>query len=169
MPTAEHKEEQDQNLYAQITVGIDEAVKQRKQREFDALTEEIDQVFQGNIGNFYQDDFPQDQSFGGEQALQEIQAALGENIQVQDLEEASEESSERRSQRKLICVKAIQGAAVRQPILECDPIVTVVDMFAVNKYCSYCFKQNNPRPAQEDPSDPDSFVPHVTLRACAQC
>ena len=28
----------------------------------------------------------------------------------------------------------------------------------------------NPRPPEgEDPSDPDSFVPYVTLKACASC
>ena len=40
----------------------------------------------------------------------------------------------------------------------------------MSKYCSWCFKLNNPRPETgEDASDPDSFVPFVTLRACGSC
>ena len=70
----------------------------------------------------------------------------------------------------MISVNAIMGANVRQPIFECEPIVTVVDMFGMGKYCSWCYKLNNPRPPKgEDPSDPDSFVPFVTLRSCASC
>lgn len=102
------------------------------------------------------------------QSQYEVSQQLFADMSLSTTNEAS--NAPRKRQRKLVATRAIQGAAVRQPILECEPLVTVVDMFGMSKYCSWCFKMNNPRPEQgEDPSDPDSFVPYVTLRACAQC
>ena len=59
MPNKGRKEEDEQNLFAQITEDIDPALKVAKQNQFDGLTEDINRIFQGDIRNFYSDDFPQ--------------------------------------------------------------------------------------------------------------
>jgi len=43
----------------------------KKQAEFDAMAEEIDRVFQGTLGDFYADDFP-NSTFDGESAEAEL-------------------------------------------------------------------------------------------------
>lgn len=61
----------EKNLYKDITQDIDPAVMKVKQAEFDALQDEIDRVFKGDIGNFYADDFP-NAIFDGEGAEAEL-------------------------------------------------------------------------------------------------
>ena len=59
MPNKGRQEEDEQNLFAQITEDIDPALKVAKQNQFDGLADDINRIFQGDIRNFYTDDFPQ--------------------------------------------------------------------------------------------------------------
>ena len=45
-------------MFAQITEDIDPALKVAKQNQFDGLADDINRIFQGDIRNFYTDDFP---------------------------------------------------------------------------------------------------------------
>ena len=58
MPGGEASEAKERNLFKELTADIDAGVQKRKQDQFDALTDEIDRIFMGDIRNFYSDDFP---------------------------------------------------------------------------------------------------------------
>ena len=58
MPGGEASEAKEKNLFKELTADIDSGVQKRKQDQFDALTDEIDRIFMGDIRNFYADDFP---------------------------------------------------------------------------------------------------------------
>ena len=71
-------------------------------------------------------------------------------------------------QRKVVATQPIKIGTI---IKEAEPLLTVVDKQNIAKYCSWCFKAHNPKPAAGSPEedDPDSFVSHVTLRSCSRC
>lgn len=57
---------------------------ERKQTQFDELTEDINRIFMGDITNFYSDDFPEAEVSESQKA--ELQAAIGDLVTVQELE-----------------------------------------------------------------------------------
>ena len=59
MPTKERASVEDVNLFRSITGDIDPAIMKKKQDEFDELADGITSVFDGNVQNFFYDDFPE--------------------------------------------------------------------------------------------------------------
>ncbi len=59
MPTKERASVEDVNLFRSITADIDPAIMKKKQDEFDELADGITSVFDGNVHNFFHDDFPE--------------------------------------------------------------------------------------------------------------
>ena len=71
-------------------------------------------------------------------------------------------------QRRIVASQKIKTGTIIQ---EVDPILAIVDKQNASKYCSWCFRANNPKQADSkgNDDDPDSFVPTITLRSCSRC
>ena len=77
-------------MFKQITADIEPGLMKQKQEQFDAMDDQINRVFMGDIRDFYSDDCP-NSSFSPDPA--ELTDALGDKVQVAEIISPAEESA----------------------------------------------------------------------------
>ena len=76
-----------------------------------------------------------------------------------------------------VAAESVKGISNGDVIMQVEPIIAVVDKSMIKQYCSWCFKNANPKgkpgskeaQAQDDPANPESYIEIVNLRSCSKC
>ena len=119
----------------------------QKQAQFNDLSDSINKVLAGAISNFYKDDF----TFKDEEDKpKEVPPPdMGSLIRMEEMEDYVAhgvviDKDLSTKQRRIVASQKIKPGTIIQ---EVDPILAIVDKQNIAKYCSWCFRANNPKQA----------------------
>ena len=138
------------DLYECLTRDIPEGVKFEKMNQFDALRDGIDLIFEGGaIKDFYYDEFPElapsEKDAIADQDFAHCELIKNENIKVVSYGKDVLRGVYSMQRDLEVATDSAKGIRNGEVIMQVEPVIAVVDKAMIKQYCSWCFKNANPK------------------------